>query len=277
VYLLPLFLSLVRHHTALEIGEIMVVAGAAQLLSAPIAAVLEPRINGRTMLALGYMLFTAGLAADAFCTVHTDFAGLAVPQVLRGAGIMFCIIPSTRLAMEGWTQGESSDASAMFNLMRNLGGAIGIALVDTIVQQRTTVHANKLISSLQAGDPHAASTVGLPPALFQGHAMAPVGDTLKQMIAPMVKRAALTQSLNEGWVLLATLFLSSFVVIALLKRRDFSLQAYSARNEQDRACPPAHQSGRCVAEKEGLAGPAAHPHYEKIVPSHGDFQDGRVS
>ncbi|HSC17589.1 MAG TPA: DHA2 family efflux MFS transporter permease subunit [Rhizomicrobium sp.] len=249
VYLLPLFLGLVRHHSALGIGEIMVVAGAAQLISAPIAAILEPRMNGRAMVALGYGLFMAGLAADSFCTIHTDFAGLVIPQILRGAGIMFCIIPSTRLAMEGWPHAESSDASAQFNLMRNLGGAIGIALVDTLVQQRTAGHGNALVARLQAGDPHAAEAVGLPAALFHGHAMGPVSDTLKQMIAPMVQRAALTQSLNEGWLLLAALFLSSLVMIALLRRRDFSLEAYSTRNKEDRACPPVHEGGGRITEE----------------------------
>jgi DHA2 family multidrug resistance protein len=231
VYLLPLFLGFVRRHTALEIGEIMIVAGVAQVISAPIAAMLEARVSGKAMMALGYVLFGAGLAADGFCTINTDLMGLFLPQILRGAGIMFCIIPSTRLAMEGWPRREGSDASAQFNLMRNLGGAIGIALVDTIVEQRTSAHADHLISRLQSGDIDAARLVGLPTALFHGHAMGPVGETMKAMIGPMVQRAALTQSLNEGWFLLAALFVSSLIAIALVSRRDFSAEAYSARGK----------------------------------------------
>ena len=234
VYLLPLFLGFVRKHTALEIGEIMIVAGLAQLVSAPVAALLECRISGRAMAALGYTMFAAGLVADGFCTIHTDFAGLVVPQILRGAGIMFCIIPSTRLAMEGWPQWDRSDASAQFNLLRNLGGAIGIALVDTILQQRTAGHASRLIERLQAGDADAAAAVGLPTAMFHGHAMGPIGETLKHMIAPMVQRAAFAQSLNEGWFLMAALFVPALIALALLPRRDFSTEAYSARNRQDR-------------------------------------------
>jgi DHA2 family multidrug resistance protein len=124
--------------------------------------------------------------------------------------------------------------------MRNLGGAIGIALVDTIVQQRTGVHADHLISRLQAGDADAARAVGLPTALFHGSAMGPVGETLKDMIAPMVHRAALTQSLNEGWFLLAALFIPSLIAIGFLSRRDFSAEAYSARNKENCALPPRH-------------------------------------
>jgi DHA2 family multidrug resistance protein len=230
VYVLPLFLGFVRQHTALEIGEIMVVAGVAQLLAAPVAAFFEPRVNGLLMLGFGYALFAAGLFANAFCDIYTDYAGLLLPQVLRGMGIMFCILPSTRLALEGWPEVQIPEASALFNLMRNLGGAIGIALVDTVVEQRTAGHAEALVSRLQAGDPAAASMAGLPAAMFHGHAMGPVSETIKAMIAPMVQRAALAQSFNEAWMLLALLFLFSFCAIGALRARSFSTQAYAQRN-----------------------------------------------
>ncbi|HEY1638445.1 MAG TPA: DHA2 family efflux MFS transporter permease subunit [Rhizomicrobium sp.] len=231
IYLLPLFLGFVRKHTSLEIGEIMMVAGAVELICAPVAAWLEPRVSGKALVAIGYALFGAGLLANAFCSIHTDFNELILPQVLRGAGIMFCILPSTRLALEGWPELQIPDASALFNLMRNLGGAIGIALVDTLGEQRTPVHVTHIIQRLQAGDVATAQSVGLPSALFHGHVMGPVSDLVRQMIAPMVNRAALTASFNEAWLLLGVLFLFSLPAIAVLSRRAFSPAAYSTRNE----------------------------------------------
>jgi DHA2 family multidrug resistance protein len=231
VYLLPLFLGFVRQHTALEIGEVMIVAGIAQLISAPIAALLEPRMNPLLMVGIGYLLFAAGLLANAACTIDTDFNELVLPQVLRGAGIMFCILPSTRLAMEGWPQLQIPDASALFNLMRNLGGAIGIALVDTVVGQRTAGHANHLIARLQAGDPDAARAVGLPTEYFHNQPMGPATDAMKQMVAPMIQRAAMTLSFNEAWLLLGALFFLSFAALWLLRPGAFTAEAYSARNK----------------------------------------------
>ncbi|HEY1961320.1 MAG TPA: DHA2 family efflux MFS transporter permease subunit [Rhizomicrobium sp.] len=239
-YLLPLFLGFVRKHTALEIGETMIVAGAVQLACAPIAAWLEVRISGKLLVAVGYALFGAGLLADAFCTIHTDFNDLILPQALRGAGVMFCILPSTRLALEGWPEIQIPDASAMFNLMRNLGGAIGIALVDTVAEQRTPTHVTNIVNRLQAGDSVTAESVGLPAAMFHGHVMGPVGSVMKQMIAPLVNRAALAASFNEAWLLLGALFMTSLVAIALLSRRAFSGPAYSARNEQYGTLPAPH-------------------------------------
>jgi DHA2 family multidrug resistance protein len=202
-----------------------------QLACAPIAAWLEVRMNGKLLVAIGYALFGAGLLTDAFCTIHTDFNDLILPQALRGAGVMFCLLPSTRLALEGWPEIEIPDASALFNLMRNLGGAIGIALVDTVAEQRTPTHVTNIINRLQAGDAATADSIGLPTSMFHGHAMGPVSSLVKTMIAPMVERGALTAAFNEAWLLLGALFLLSLVAIAVLSRRAFSAAAYSARNE----------------------------------------------
>jgi len=109
------------------------------------------------------------------------------------------------------------DASGLFNLMRNLGGAIGIALIDTLIQSRTTDHAIALGVRLQAGDASAAQQVVLPAAMFRGHDMGPVDDLTKAMVRPLVERAALTQSLNEGWMILAVLFGLALVLVPMIR------------------------------------------------------------
>ena len=83
------------------------------------------------------------------------------PQVLRGIAIMFCLLPPTRLALGALTAAQVPDASGLFNLMRNLGGAIGIALIDTILYGRTGGHAEALRDRLIAGDVTAAQAIGL--------------------------------------------------------------------------------------------------------------------
>ena len=136
VYILSLFLGLVRGHSPLAIGEIMMVSGAAQLVMAPVAALLE-KLNPRLLTAFGFGVFGIGLLANGFATQLTDFDGLFWPQVIRGFAMMFCLLPATRLALDGWPPEDIADASGLFNLMRNLGGAIGIALIDTILEERT--------------------------------------------------------------------------------------------------------------------------------------------
>ena len=73
---------------------------------------------------------------SAFQTRETDFDEMFWPQVVRGAAIMLCLLPPTRLALGHLAPERVPDASGLFNLMRNLGGAIGLALIDTVIYGR---------------------------------------------------------------------------------------------------------------------------------------------
>ena len=156
VYLIPVFLAFVRGHDALEIGQTMLVTGAAQLATAPVAVALERRLDPRLLTAFGFGLFALGLGLSTFETHDTDFSEMFWPQIIRGVAIMFCLLPPTRLALGALTETDVPGASGLFNLMRNLGGAIGIALIDTLLYGRTTIHADVLRSRLLAGDRAAA-------------------------------------------------------------------------------------------------------------------------
>jgi len=217
VYLLSLFLGVVRGHAPLAVGEVLIVFGGAQLLTAPFAAWAETRLDGRLLSALGFGLFGAGLIANGFTTITSDFDALFWPQVLRGLAVMFCLLPATRLALDCWPQAEVAEASGLFNLMRNLGGAIGIAAIDTVLTERMPGHVADLVARLQAGDPAAAALAGLPVRLFHNRPMGPVDPVVKALIEPMVQRAALTQACNEAWWLLGGLFLLALLLLPLMR------------------------------------------------------------
>ncbi|MEI9990162.1 MAG: DHA2 family efflux MFS transporter permease subunit [Rhizomicrobium sp.] len=217
VYLLALFLGIVREHSPWQIGTIMIVSGAAQLATAPIAAWLESKIDPRILTAFGFSLFAAGLIANGYETAATDYDGLFWPQVMRGASVMLCILPATRLALDTLMPGQVADGSALFNLMRNLGGAIGIALVDTILDQRTPTHAQALAARLQAGDADTARLVGLPAQFFHGHDMGPVDETMRSFAEPLIRKAALVQSFNEAWIAIGVFFALSLLVLPFMR------------------------------------------------------------
>ena len=161
VYLMPVFLAYVRQHDALQIGTIMLVTGAAQLVAAPIAGALESRVNPRWLSAFGFSLFAVGLGMSAFESRTADYDEMFWPQVLRGFAAMFCLLPPTRMALEMLPHKQVPDASGLFNMMRNLGGAVGIALIDTVLYGRTSGHAEAIRQRLIAGDVTAAQAIGL--------------------------------------------------------------------------------------------------------------------
>jgi DHA2 family multidrug resistance protein len=213
VYLMPVFLAYVRRHDAFEIGTIMLVTGVAQLVAAPIAGSLESRLDPRWLSAAGFGLFTLGLGCSAFQSRVADFDEMFWPQVVRGVAIMFCLLPPTRLALGALTEAQVPDASGLFNLMRNLGGAIGIALIDTILYGRTGGHAEALRDRLIAGDITAARAIGLDLELFT-HRPPDVSDaTVEAYLRPMVEKAAFALSTNEAWTLLACAALVGLLLV----------------------------------------------------------------
>ena len=110
-----------------------------------------------------------------------------------------------------------ADGSALFNLMRNLGGAIGIALIDTILERRTPIHVSNLIMRLQAGDPVAARLVGLPSAQFHNQPIGAVDDMTKAMIGPLIREAALLLSFNEAWLVIGSIFALSLLTLPWMR------------------------------------------------------------
>ncbi len=212
VYLMPVFLAYVRRHDAFEIGTIMLVTGVSQLVTAPIAGMLESRFDPRWLSAAGFGLFAIGLACSALQSRVADFDEMFWPQVLRGVAIMFCLLPPTRLALGSLTAAQVPDASGLFNLMRNLGGAIGIALIDTILYGRTGGHAEALRDRLIAGDVTAARAIGLDVNLFT-HRPDVSDAAVEAYVRPMVEKAAFALSANEAWALLACAALVGLLLV----------------------------------------------------------------
>ena len=229
VYLLPIFLGFVRYHTPLEIGIIMTVTGVAQLLAAPVATLADKRLPASAVAAFGFGLFAIGAFANAFETPRSDFSDLFWPQVLRGAAVLFCILPITNVALDAQSPAQLANASGLLNLLRNLGGAIGIGLVDTIVNVRPSAIASRLISDLMHGSRRVADFVGLPADLFAGQTMATMDPSDLAFVRPIVARAAATAAFNEGWILLGSLTALSLLVLPLLRRVRSSVAAEAAR------------------------------------------------
>jgi DHA2 family multidrug resistance protein len=217
VYLMPVFLAFVRHHDALEIGTIMLVTGVAQLVVAPIAVALERRLDPRLLTAAGFAVFAVGLGLSTWQTRHTDYDGMFWPQAVRGVAIMFCLLPPTRLALGHLDKLRVPDASGLFNLMRNLGGAIGIALIDTVIFGRAPMHGVEIAHQLQTGDMATAKFVGLPLDVFAERWSQPLNSGTRALLEPLIQDAAMTQAINEAWAMIAILTVAALICVPFAK------------------------------------------------------------
>jgi DHA2 family multidrug resistance protein len=213
VYMMPVFLAFVRNHGALEIGGTMLVTGIAQLTTAPAAVALERRMDARLLTAAGFAVFALGMEMSAFQTPQTDFAGMFWPQIVRGAAIMFCLLPPTRLALGHLPPAAVPDASGLFNLMRNLGGAIGIALIDSVIYGRAPAHAQAIVQRLKAGDIETARFVGIPLQLFLHRPANPLDPDTQGILETLVNHAAFVRAMNDAWTLVAVLTLAALLAL----------------------------------------------------------------
>jgi MFS transporter, DHA2 family, multidrug resistance protein len=219
VYLMPVFLAFVRGHNALEIGTIMLVTGAAQLVMAPVAVSLELRVDARVLNAFGFGLFAVGLAMSGFQTPQTDSAEMFWPQIIRGLAIMFCLLPPTRLALGHLAPDRVPDASGLFNLMRNLGGAIGLALIDTVIYSRSEMHGAELLTRLQSGDADTANFVGISSDMISAFKLDPLSEEMQRVLEPLIENAAFTAAINDAWLVIAALTVAALLCVPFARAK----------------------------------------------------------
>jgi DHA2 family multidrug resistance protein len=210
---MPVFLAFVRGRDAFEIGSIMLVTGVAQLITAPFAALLESRVGARPLTAAGFALFAIGLGLSYFQPRTADFEEMFWPQIIRGIAIMFCLLPPTRIALGDLPEAEIADASGLFNLMRNLGGAIGIALIDTILYGRVGAYAENFRDRLLAGDISAARAIGLDPSLMLNRPSGAPTDAEIAYVRPLIEKASLALCINEAWLMLAAVAIVGLLLV----------------------------------------------------------------
>ena len=165
------------------------------------------------------MCFAGGLFLGAFHTRETDFAEMFWPQLVRGGAIMFCLLPPTRIALGHLARAAIADASSLFNLMRNLGGAIGLALIDTVLYGRAPIHAEHIGQRLLAGDVSAAKAIGLDPALLANRPSGPPDEAAVAFVRPMVEKASLALCVNEAWAMLACVAIAGVLLVPFARDR----------------------------------------------------------
>ncbi len=202
-YLMVVFLGLVRGLDALAIGETVILTGAAQLVTAPIAVWAERCVPPLPFCVAGFALFGLGCWTDTWLTPDSGFATLFWPQVLRGVALMICILGTTRLALGHLAQSAVANASGLFNLARNLGGALGIALIDSVLYGQTPGRITAIANALRHGDVAIATALRLPIDDFLAMHDQPLDADTRTLLEPLITHLALSQSINLTWLLLA--------------------------------------------------------------------------
>ena len=204
-YLYPLYLARIRGYDSLMIGETLFISGLAMFCTAPIAGMMSSRLDPRVMMMIGFGGFALGTWSMTQLTADWDFYELLVPQILRGVSLMICMVPINNVALGTLSPDRIRNASGLFNLTRNLGGAVGLAVINTILTQRTQEHYLRLSEHVQWGNPEAVERMNNMAANYSAHGLDGPVIPVKQM-AGMVQQQAYILSFIDIFVLLTGLF-----------------------------------------------------------------------
>ncbi len=148
IYLTPQFLGRVRGFDAWQTGLAIFTTGIAQVIAIPFYAVLARRIDLRWLLMAGLGGLAVGLWLYTPLTSDWGWRELLLPQAFRGFAQQFAVAPAVTLTLGGLSPARLKLASGLFNLMRNLGGAIGIAMCATVLNERTNLHFLRIAERL---------------------------------------------------------------------------------------------------------------------------------
>nr|WP_246669102.1 DHA2 family efflux MFS transporter permease subunit [Ancylobacter sp. TS-1] len=216
-YLYPLYLARVRGYSALMIGETMFVSGLAMFLCAPIAGRLMGKVDPRAMIAFGFGAFAIGTWQVTGITKDWDFWELLIPQILRGVGIMMAMIPINNVSLGTLPLAQLKNASGLFNLMRNLGGAVGLALINTVLNDRWDLHLARLHENVQW-----ASAAAVERLDSMTHALGALGSDAEaaalKRLAGQVRIQAEVMAFSDVFLVLTVLFALLLVASPLMSR-----------------------------------------------------------
>jgi MFS transporter, DHA2 family, multidrug resistance protein len=220
-YLYPVYLGEIRGYDALMIGKTMFVSGVAMFATAPLVGRLMERADPRLMLTAGFLIIAASNWEMQYVTSDWDFWQLFVPQILRGFGMMLAIVPITNVALGTLPPDRLKNASGLFNLTRNLGGAVGLAALNTVLDNRIDLHLARL---------HDAITWSRLPALeaLSGLAARIPGSDAQNMalkqLYQLVHQQGVVMAFADVFLLLSLLYVA-FAWLTVLMRRPAPMAA----------------------------------------------------
>jgi DHA2 family multidrug resistance protein len=221
VFILPLYLSQMHGYDALQIGEVIIFLGLPQLLVIPLVPKLMQRFDARIIIGVGILFF----GGSSFFTSHLDsnFAGpqFHIPLIFRALGQPLIMVPLSSVSTAGMASGrERGSASALFNMMRNIGGSIGIAGLSTLLSVRERFHSERIGESVTAFSGAFQERMQHTADFFLSQGSDPYSAHLRAVgaIGGAVRRQAFFLAYSDCFLALGCVLLSSAVALFFMKK-----------------------------------------------------------
>jgi MFS transporter, DHA2 family, multidrug resistance protein len=238
--LLALFTQKVLGYDAWTSGLVLAPGGVGNLLSLVAAGRLITRMDQRWLLALGCVLNAYATYAMSTVTLGADYWALAWPRLIQGVGIGFIFVPLNTVALATIPRERMGNATVLLNVVRNLGGAIGVALLTTLLARRSQAHQATLVGHVDAWDPETAERLRAWVAHFaaQGTDSFTAERRAVGVLYQEVTRQAQLLAFADDFWLLFLLFCGSLVLLPMLSR--VRIAPATSREDADAAPAAVH-------------------------------------
>jgi DHA2 family multidrug resistance protein len=208
--LLPIWIQTLLGYPALPAGLALAPRGMGSMLGMPLIGTLMPKTDPRRFLAAGLVIAAATLWQFSRLDLNTGYWNLFWPQFIQGFSLALLFVPLTTITMNPIPREKMGNATSIFNLTRNMGGSIGIAMVQTVQTRYTQAHINYLTSHVTPFDPQASQLIDRMTGQM-GHTQA------LQSIFGMIQAQAAMLSFIDVFRLLALLFLIMVPLLLIMK------------------------------------------------------------
>jgi DHA2 family multidrug resistance protein len=218
--LLPIYLQRLMGYTATLAGMVLGPGGIATLIALPVAGKLVTKINPKALLAFCLIMCAYATHLMSQFNLLADFNSIIWPRVVLGIGMGFLFIPLTILTLSGIRKEEMGNATAIFNLLRNLGGSFGVAFVTTILARREQFHQVRLVEHLTQFDRNFQLALPQISQMLQGRGFIPSlsnQGSLSLIYNQLVREASMI-SFNDTFHLLSVLTILILPLVILMKR-----------------------------------------------------------
>ena len=223
VYILPVYLSRIQGYNAEQIGMVLAWTGLPQLLLIPLVPRLMDRFDPRLLIGVGFALFAASNFMNIYMTADYATDQLFWPDVVRAVGQALVMTPLSAVATSGIEPENAGSASGLFNMMRNLGGAVGIAVLQTLLTKRDQYHSNVLMQSVSLLEQATRARIEQLTQYFVNHGVTDRTEAAHRAlvaIGHIVQKQAFILAFSDTFYLLGATMVVALMAALFLKKPD---------------------------------------------------------
>ncbi len=221
VFILPVYLSRIQGYNAEQIGMVLAWTGLPQLLLIPLVPRLMQRFDPRLIIGIGFALFAASNFMNIYMTNDYATDQLFWPNIVRALGQALVMAPLSAVATSGIEAENAGSASGLFNMTRNLGGAVGIALLQTLLTKREQYHSNVLMQSVSLFEQATRARIEKLTQYFVNHGIVDHAEATHRAvvaIGKIVQKQAFILAFSDTFYLLGAALIIALIAVLLLKK-----------------------------------------------------------